>query len=104
MSNLNEIGKAFVRLQILKLCLAALCLSGINTHAGFAANTADEPPAPRQLAFPGAEGYGRFARGGRGGDVYHVTTLADNGPGSLRNGISSARGPRTIAFDVSGTI
>jgi pectate lyase len=50
------------------------------------------------------EGYGHAARGGAGGDTYHVTTLADGGPGSLRDGVFNRTGPRTVVFDVGGTI
>jgi len=60
---------------------------------------------PRQLAFPEAEGYGRFAQGGRGGIVYHVTSLSGaNEPGTLTYGLFSLTGPRYIVFDVSGII
>jgi hypothetical protein len=61
-------------------------------------------PAGDVVAFPGAEGFGRLASGGRGGDVYEVTTLDDSGPGSLRDGFLTAKGPRTIIFKTSGTI
>ncbi len=54
-------------------------------------------------AFPGAEGAGATALGGRGGKVLTVTTLADSGPGSFRAAVE-AKGPRIIVFAVSGTI
>ncbi len=59
--------------------------------------------AAETVAFPGAEGAGKYAVGGRGGAVLRVTTLADDGPGSLRAAVET-RGPRTIVFDIGGTI
>ncbi len=67
---------------------------------------------PRRLAFPGADGAGKYAVGGRGyndnGVVYHVTSLEDdvNNPaeGTLRYGVEKLTGPRTIVFDVAGVI
>ena len=60
---------------------------------------------PRHLAFPDAEGYGRYAIGGRGGVVYHVTSLSGGKePGTLLYGLTEMDEPRYIVFDVSGII
>src|SRR6185312_9475382 len=56
----------------------------------------------KPLAFTGAEGFGQFATGGRGGETVHVTTLDDSGPGSFRDAVSKPK--RTVVFDVDGTI
>ena len=53
--------------------------------------------------FPGAEGYGTATAAGRGGATLVVTSLADDGPGTLREAVSTP-GPRTIVFAVAGEI
>jgi pectate lyase len=58
--------------------------------------------AAEVTAFPGAEGFGANATGGRGGDIVHVANLNDSGPGSLRDAVSKDN--RIVVFDVGGYI
>lgn len=54
------------------------------------------------VAFPGAEGGGKFATGGRGGEVVYVTNLNDSGAGSFRDAVGTPN--RIVLFKVGGTI
>lgn len=87
--------------QILVSTLLA-CAGLALATSGHGRSLSDDGAAP-VLAFPGAEGFGRFARGGRGGEVFTVRHLGDAGPGSLRAAVE-AEGPRTVVFAVAGTI
>ena len=77
----------------------AVCRDGTCVERPPVACSAEDCPA-----FPGAEGEGRSARGGRGGDVCRVTNLADDGAGTLRRCLTTANGPRTVVFTVAGYI
>jgi len=71
----------------------------LRTQEKIIATAADNRP----LAFPAAEGFGKYSTGGRGGKIYIVSNLNDNGTGSFREA-AEAKGKRIVLFSVSGTI
>lgn len=85
--------------QLLALLVALALLATITPRA----SAQSRPVAGPLPAFPGAEGYGALTAGGRGGRVILVTTLDDDGPGSLRAALTAA-GPRIVVFRVGGVI
>ncbi|GIL39066.1 pectate lyase family protein [Roseiterribacter gracilis] len=84
------------------LARAALVAFGLSSGIAATAQTA-APSAEKLPAFPGAQGWAANTPGGRGGQIIKVTSLAKQGPGTLREAFD-AKGPRIIVFEVGGII
>jgi len=87
-------------LRYFLLIIVAASFAKCNAQKNAGSNNVNESLA---IAFPGAEGYGKYATGGRGGNVFIVSNLNDKGPGSFREA-AEAKEKRIIVFAVSGTI
>src|SRR6478672_187068 len=94
---IRVLGSPLMRTAAASAAIAMVCVT-LGAHPARAQAGGAGP-----VAFPGAEGAGRLAVGGRGGRVLRVTNLDDAGPGSLRAAVE-ADGPRTVVFDIGGTI
>lgn len=100
----KEKRKVMVLMLSLLLCCPMILFAHNQAIESVNGDETNKQSDERLIAFPGAEGFGRYASGGRGGEVFHVTTLADGmEPGTLRYAVMQKK-PRTIVFDVAGTI
>ena len=90
---MKKISLSIIRKRLIPFfCAAAILVPSVPTVCADSA----------VVAFPGAEGAGKYATGGRGGKIVHVTNLNDSGTGSFRDAVSGSN--RIVVFDVGGTI
>src|SRR5260221_174917 len=88
--------------NILVYSLMAILLSDCAAQKNLSASSINLP-GTNAIAFPGAEGFGKYTTGGRGGKVFIVSRLNDKGPGSFREAAESKE-KRIIVFNEAGTI